>query len=206
MGPAAVHVIDDLERAAAILHPLRLRILRDLAQPESAAGLARRIGLPRQQLNYHLRQLEEEGLIVPAGERRQRNCTERLFRAVARSYVISPATLGALSVDPAPIRDQVSSAYLLAAASEMLRDVASLRDRADRMGKRVPTLTLQTEVRFAAPETQRAFAEELSAELARLVARYHDEATPGGRRFRVVLGAYPSPVEPAAVPERRSHE
>jgi len=194
VGPvAAVHVIEDPDRAAAVLHPLRLRILRELAEPDSATGLARRLGLPRQQLNYHLRQLEAGGMVAPAGERRKRNCTERLLRAVARSYLISPATLGRLAVDPSPIRDRVSSAYLLAAAAEMLRDVGTLRDRADRSGKRVPTLTLQTEVRFASPETQHAFAEQLSGEVARLIAKYHDEHTPGGRRFRMVVGAYPAP-------------
>ena len=58
---AAVHVIDDVARAATVLHPLRLRILAELGRPDSAAGLARRLGLPRQQLNYHLRQLEHQG-------------------------------------------------------------------------------------------------------------------------------------------------
>ena len=52
----AVHVIDGGGAATAALHPLRLEILRELAEPESAAGLARRIGMPRQQVNYHIRQ------------------------------------------------------------------------------------------------------------------------------------------------------
>ena len=35
----------------------------------SAAGLAKRIGIPRQKLNYHIRQLEKQGLVEEVGER-----------------------------------------------------------------------------------------------------------------------------------------
>ena len=90
----AVHVIDEGGPATSALHPLRREILSELTEPESAAGLARRIGVPRQQVNYHIRQLEEQGLVKLVGERRVRNCIERLVQAVGRSYMISPAALG----------------------------------------------------------------------------------------------------------------
>ncbi len=194
---AAVHVIEDGDRAASALHPLRLKILAELAEPDSAAGLARRLGIPRQKLNYHVRKLEEQGLVEPMGERKVRNCTERLVRAVARSYLISPATLGALAVDPASIRDQASSAYLVAVAARVIREVAEQRARADGVGKRLPTLTLQADVRFASPKEQNAFATELSQELGRLIAKYHCEDNPDGRVFRVMAGSYPAPTEDA---------
>ena len=64
-----------------------------------------------------MRQLEEQGLVESVGERKMRNCTERLVRAVSRSYLISPNTLGDLAVDSASIRDRASSAYLVAVAA-----------------------------------------------------------------------------------------
>jgi DNA-binding transcriptional ArsR family regulator len=195
---APIHVIDDPARAAGMLHPLRLRILRELAEPDSAAGLARRIKLPRQQLNYHLRQLEADGLLEVVGERRRRNFTERLLRTVARSYVISPATLGALAADPAQIQDQLSSAYLVATAARTLADVAALQERATRAGKRLPTLTLHADIRFASAQRQQAFADELTRVVAHLVSKYHDDRAPGGRRFRFVAGAYPAPPDGGA--------
>ena len=200
---AAVHVIEDGDRAVSALHPLRLKILEELAEPDSAAGLARRLGLPRQKLNYHVRQLEDQGLVESVGERKVRNCTERLVRAVARSYLISPATLGGLAVDPAAIPDRASSAYLVAVAAQVIQEVAEQRDRAHGARKRLPTLTLQTEVRFASPETQNAFATELSQTLARLISKYHDEDEPDGRRFRVMVGAYPAPAESATASDPR---
>lgn len=194
MGATSVHVIGDVHRAATVLHPLRLRILGELGEPESAAGLARRIGIPRQLVNYHLRQLESDGLVELAGERRKRNCTERLVRAVARSYVISPAALGRLSVDPEQVPDRASSAYLVAVAARLIADLADQRTAAERAGKQLATLTMEAEVRFASPAAQRGFVEELTNVVAALVARYNDDAVPNGRRFRFIVGGHPAPA------------
>ena len=90
---AALQVVHHAGAAASLLHPTRLRILRALEQPDSAAGLSRRLGVPRQKLNYHLRLLEDDGLVELVEERKKRNCTERVMRAVARSYLISPAAV-----------------------------------------------------------------------------------------------------------------
>jgi DNA-binding transcriptional ArsR family regulator len=201
MGPAALHVIEDAATAATALHPLRQRILAELDRPDSATGLSRRLGIPRQQLNYHVRQLEEDGLVEVVAERRRRNCTERVMRTVARSYVISPSALGPLGADPERVADRASSAYLVAVASRAIGEIATLRDGAERAGKRLPTLTLQAEVRFANARAQHAFAEELSAEVARLVSRYHDETAPGGRRFRFFAGVHPAPLQDLPTPE-----
>jgi DNA-binding transcriptional ArsR family regulator len=184
MGAAAsLHMIGDLKRAAAMLHPLRLRILSELEAADSAAGLAKRLGMPRQKLNYHIRQLEKQGLVEEVG-----------VRAVARSYLISPTALGPLAADPERVRDRTSSSYLVAVAARVIAEVADLRERARKSRKKLPTLTLQAEVRFASPESQHAFAAELSREVSRIVAKYHDEAAPSGRRFRLVAGAYPVPL------------
>ena len=74
----------------------------------------------------------------------------------------------------------------------MIRDLASLWLRARRAGKRVATLTLETEIRFATAEARSAFAEELTASIAQLAAKYHHEGAEGGRRFRLIAAAYPA--------------
>ena len=58
-----VEVIEDAEAAAAALDPVRARLLAELAVPASAAGLAARVGITRQKVNYHLRTLEAHGLV-----------------------------------------------------------------------------------------------------------------------------------------------
>ena len=194
----AVHVIDGGGAATAALHPLRLEILRELAQPESAAGLARRIGIPRQQVNYHIRQLEGQGLVKLVGERRVRNCIERLVQAVGRSYVISPAALGGLAADPARIEDEGSAAYLVAVASQIVEEVAGLQHRPGPADKEVRTLALRADIRFRSQQAQNAFAAELTEEVARLVAKYHVARASRGRLFRVLASAYPVPRDDKA--------
>jgi len=206
MGAAPVHVIDEAERAASVLHPLRLRLLGELAEPESASGLARRLDVPRQLVNYHLRQLERDGLVETVGERRKRNCTERLVKAVARSYLINPVAFGPLAAHTDHVSDHASSAYLVAVAARLISELAEQRVAAERAGKRLATMTLETEVRFATPAAQAAFAEELTQSVAALVAKYHDETTPGGRRFRFVVGGHPTPSAARAAKSRAAAE
>ncbi len=169
-----------------------MRLLELLQKPQSASAVARRTGAPRQQVNYHLRELEKAGLVELVDEQRRGNCVERVLRATARRYVISPEVLGAIGEDPAAVRDRFSSTSLVAAAARTIHDLANLREAADAAGMRLATLTLEGEVCFASVTDRNAFAKELSEALARLIVKYHDGNAPGGRRFRVTLGAYPA--------------
>jgi DNA-binding transcriptional ArsR family regulator len=190
----ALDVIREREAAATLLQPLRQQILEGLRQPESASGIARRLGLPRQKVNYHLRELEKGGFVELVEERRRGNCTERVVRATARSYLISPEALGALGSDPEKIQDRFSAAYLVATAGQAVREVGEMQGRAAQAGKRLATLTLASEVRFASADKRNAFTEELAMALAGLAAKYHDEGAPEGRRFRFFVGGYPAPA------------
>jgi DNA-binding transcriptional ArsR family regulator len=149
--------------------------------------------MTRQRANYHLRELERAGLVELVEERRKGNCTERVLRASARSYLISPEVLGAVGRAPAAeaVQDRFSAAYLITAVARALRDVALLRHRADRAGKPLATLALETDITFASAADRAAFAEELSGTLAALAAKYHRDQ-PGGRSFRFVIGGYPA--------------
>ncbi len=189
----ALSVIHDPRRAATLLDPLRLRLLERLSKPNSASGLARQLRLPRQKVNYHLRELEKAKLVELVEERRKGNCIERVVRATAVSYVIDPAALGKLAADPANVRDHFSSAYLVAVSARAIREVAALRAGAEKAGKKLATMTLETEVRFASAEARNAFAEELANSVADLTTKYHDEKSPGGRRFQFFVGGYPKP-------------
>lgn len=191
--PSRLAVVRDRARAASLMDPMRVALLERLAEPGSSSSLARGLGLPRQRVNYHLRELEKAGFVELVEERRRGNCVERLVKATARSYLISPEVLGALGRTPAEQQDRFSASYLMAAAGRLLHDLAGHAAAASAARKRVATLTLETELRFAAAEDRTAFAEELSTLLARLVAKYHDAKTPGGRTFRLVVGAYPAP-------------
>jgi predicted ArsR family transcriptional regulator len=59
------------DAAIASLDPIRSRLLAELAVPSSATALGNRLGLPRQKVNYHLRTLEQPGLIELPEERKR---------------------------------------------------------------------------------------------------------------------------------------
>ncbi|MBL8177344.1 MAG: helix-turn-helix transcriptional regulator [Bryobacterales bacterium] len=191
-SPASLQLIQNPAAAAALLSPARLRILELLESPDSASGLARRLSLPRQQVNYHLRELEREGFVELYEERRKGNCVERVVRAKARSYLLSPLVLGNLAANPDHIADKFSAAYLLAQSARTIRDLSVLSARAQRQNKRIATFSLQVDVRFASAAHRHAFAEELTNAVAALVTRYHDEHADGGRTFRFLVGAHPA--------------
>jgi DNA-binding transcriptional ArsR family regulator len=188
----AVQVIQSAAAAEKLLKPERLRMLEMLAEPDSATGLAKRLKLPRQTVNYHLRELEQEGFVELVEKRLKGNCLERVVRATARSYVISPVALGALGLEASDVRDQFSAGYLVSAAARAIRDVSILRQRADKAGKKLATLTLETEVRFADAKARQEFTEELLNLVAGLAIKYHNDEVEGGRKFRLLLGSYPT--------------
>jgi DNA-binding transcriptional ArsR family regulator len=188
-------VIDDPASANVALDPVRSRLLSELRTPVSAATLAGRIGLPRQKVNYHLRTLEAHGLVRVDSEKRWGGLTERRLVATASSYVVSPGALGPVAADPARGMDRLSASYLVALAARVIREVGQLLRKSEELNKRLATLSIDTEVRFRSAEDRAAFTSDLTAAVAALVSRYHDESAPGGRRHRLMIGAYPTPGE-----------
>ena len=104
----------DPARAAEILHPLRLEILRLAGEPISASELAPRLKLSRQRVNYHVRRLASGGFLRRAGQRRRRNMIEQRYVASARAFLLSPDLLGSVGADWRRMKDTASPAHLLA--------------------------------------------------------------------------------------------
>ena len=128
-----------------------------------------------------------------AEERKWGGLTERLLVATAASYVVSPSALGPVAVDPNRDVDRLSASYLIVLGARVVREVGDLVRRANEAGKRLATLSADTEVRFRSPADRAAFSRELTAAIATLVSKYHDESAPDGRAHRVVVVAHPLP-------------
>ncbi|MCC7052979.1 MAG: helix-turn-helix transcriptional regulator [Gemmatimonadaceae bacterium] len=190
-----IQVIDSPAAATAALEPIRSRLLSEMAEPASAATLASRVGLTRQKVNYHLRALEAHGLVRLAGERKWGGLTERLVVATAASYVVSPGALGPIAADPGRTVDRLSASYLIALGARVVREVGDLVRRATDTGKRLATLSVDTEIRFRSPAERADFSRELTEAIATLVSKYHDGSAPGGRAHRLVILAHPLPQQ-----------
>jgi biotin operon repressor len=203
-----VQVVTDSSQLATLLSPVRMRVLEGMTEPQSATTLAPRLGMSRQKLNYHLRELEREGFLEVVEHRQRRGCIERVMKVTSRAFVVNPALLGSLAVDPEQVRDRFSSGYLLAAATRLMGDVSLLRERAAAVNQKLATFTMETDIRFASPAAFRSFTEELAGALGTLAAKYDRPSAKLSRRFRVAVGSYPAvtktPREAAA--EATTHQ
>ena len=195
--PHEVEVIEDPAAAAVALEPGRGEMLAALVEPASAASLAQRLGRPRQKVNYHLRALERHGLVREVETRKWGGLTERRLCATARSYLVSPLALGPLATDPERTEDRLSASYLLALVARVIREVGGLLHRARRSGKRLATLSIDTEIAFRSAADRAAFSRELVEGIAALAARYHAPDAEGARRHRLVVVAHPSAAPPS---------
>lgn len=178
-------LVDDPSRVRLALSPLRRRILAELREPGSATEVAARIGETRQKVNYHLRLLEEAGLVEVVEMRQRRGCTERILRADA-DLVVDPALLG--PADRIAERDRHAADHLVATAADTVRDVTRMRTAAAARGERLLTFTLETALTFARPADVHRFTDELAAAVHEVAHRFD---SPTGVRYRVVVGGHP---------------
>jgi len=191
-----VSTIEDPAAAEASLDPLRRQILADLIEPGSASSIAARLGFPRQKVNYHLKVLEQHGLVELVAERRRGNFTERILQATSASYVISPGTLGRLQPDPGRAPDRLSARWLLALASRLVRDVGTLLAGAQKARRPLATFAIDGQIRFASAADRAAFTKELASVVTELAAKHHTDQQPEtagtGKLNRLVIALHPA--------------
>ena len=183
--------------AAAMADAGRRGLLQALAeQPDSATGLAVRLGDSRQRINYHLKALAEADLVELAEERPRRGLTEKIYRPVGRRFALDPGLLGSLDAgETLPAAgDRWAASYAVALASRTTREIVGARDRATRDGKRLAVGSMDVTVRLASPRAMEAFVDDLARAVAEIVAR-HDDTGSGSRPFRLTLCTHPAPGE-----------
>lgn len=184
----AVVLLRDPTTVATAATASRRALLAGLDRPDSATGLARRLGAPRQRVNYHLRELERLGLVELVEERPRRGLVERVVRRAAAVVLVEPGVLGAGQL---PARDRSGALGAIAAAAEVVRDVTGAAAAAADRGQRLVTTTLDTRVRLASPAAAQAFLDDLAV----LCARYDQGGGGRGLRFRIVSVLTPEPPE-----------
>jgi len=189
-SPTVGHVVDADQAADLLRHPLRIAVLEQADAPRSATAIAARLGFPRQQINYHVQRLRAAGFLRPAGRRRRRGLVEQRFVATARRYLLAPNLLGALGATPQDIADPLSAAYLITLASRLHDEVAQAAGEAALEHKRLATMALSTEIRFATAAQRRRFLKALQRGVADLVSR---RGTSAGRLYRLTVGCHPMP-------------
>src|SRR5688500_16607857 len=92
-------VIEDPAALKAISDPMRLRLLELLTgEPRTVKYLAKVVGVRPNRLYYHVRMLEEHGLVQVTGTRLVSGIVERHYQATARSFVVGPSLAAGVGV------------------------------------------------------------------------------------------------------------
>jgi DNA-binding transcriptional ArsR family regulator len=191
MPTRELHLVDEPQAAAALASPVRRELLARLVEPGSASTLARELGVPRQRVAYHVKALEQVGLVRLVREEQRRGCTERIVQSTARQYAPAPSIFGRAGLSLRKVRDRFSSSYLVAEAAQVAHEVSAAQAAAAAAGRTLPTLTLSADITFPSPERRTEFAEELMRCVAALASKYHDASAPRGGQHRLFVGAYP---------------
>lgn len=185
-------ILDDSVAIAAATHPVRAAILDAMREPTTAATAARAVGQSRQNVAYHVRELEKVGLLRHIGQRQNGNFLEQVYETVAHTFVVSPtATWGDPDARAGAMADQLSLGELFRAGERLQRDSATLLDRAAFYGEEIPSASVTTEIRFATDEARATFLRDHLEALAAL-ARKHGSRR--GTPYRLVVATYPDPV------------
>lgn len=187
-----LEVIEDPRAAAAVLDPMRHRLLGELREPASASMLPNRLEIPRQKITYHLNQLAELGLVNEVELRHRGIMTERLMQATAASYVISPKSIAALPPVPKALKGEFSATWLLALAARTIREIGSLILGARIAGKSFGTFSIDVDLVFANARDRAGFSRDLGLAVAELTAKYHDMNSTSGRAHRLVIALHPT--------------
>lgn len=186
--PAPILTITEPERLQALCHPTRVEILEVLREPASAAAVGRRIGQTRQRVNYHLKALEEAGLVERVGTRQNGNFTETLYRSVARAFVVAPSVAWSDPRRLDVLKSQHSLQTLVSIGERLQRDAVVLLDRATFEGAEVPSAAVSAELRFADEASRAAFLREYLEATRALVEKYESKE---GDAYRVTLAVHP---------------
>jgi DNA-binding transcriptional ArsR family regulator len=178
--------IDSVETLKVFGDPLRLRLLILLDRPHTAKEAAAELGVPVTRLYYHLRLLEDRGLVRVVQRRKVSGIEQRTYQSVARGWTIAPE-VAAGSLESAG----VLAALLNVVHAELAFALHENPDTPIGDGKSpLPLLGLN---RLALSPHQ---VEELTGRLRQLLEEYacDEPVAPAGTRLHhVFVAGYPLP-------------
>src|SRR5699024_11922669 len=83
-----VLILTKLDQLKALSEEDRVKILHLLIEkPYYGQQLSQLLDVPRPKIHYHIKDLEKNELIHLVSESKKRNMTEKLYKAVARSFI-----------------------------------------------------------------------------------------------------------------------
>ena len=188
MAGSRVEVLDNADQIAALAHPTRLAVLDALRSPNTAAGVARALGLSRQAVNYHVKALLDAGLIRLAEERRKGNFIEQVYESVAGAFVVSPRVAWSGGRRVEALARELPLEHLVKLGEALQRDAIELLDRAAFDDEDIPCASVDATVHFPDEAARAAFVDEYLTAVRTLAKKYGARQ---GDVYRVAVAVYP---------------
>jgi DNA-binding transcriptional ArsR family regulator len=189
--------IEDVDQAAALLKPQRIEMLKLMDHPRTCLELGKIFGETPQKINYHIKALQNAGLVEQVSERRVRGTVEGSYQARARSYWLASDLVGQIG-GAAIAQDQASLRHLLSLTEEVRSDIGHL---AQQIGREIPSLGVSLHVELDNESRRADFMADVQ-QMAQILARKYGATTGGDgdgdgdaqlsrSLFRLVLACYP---------------
>lgn len=178
-------VVLDSRTMRALAHPMRTRMVSLLRKhgPQTATGLAQRLGVNSGATSYHLRELAKAGLVTE--DKARGNARDRWWRAAHRTTYFREEALFEQEPD-------ASASYLRAVAQQYAENIFRAIDQLDTLPKTWRRAGTLSDYDFHLTAKQ---LEQLLGELEGVLAKYRTEPDAPRRR-----GARPVVVQLQAFP------
>lgn len=187
-----VHYVEKAEHAEALMKPLRLELIKCLADPKSCPELAQTFNESTQKIYYHIKILERAGLIEKVEERKVRGILEGLYQAKAMTYWLSPHLVGPAENKHSE-RDKLSLGFLLNLAEELQEDIGVLSTSSLR---EIPSLGLLAEIELGDAKLKSEFLSEIQELFKSLATKYGksnktSKSNQDTETYKLKLACYP---------------
>lgn len=187
LAPAAERLVADVETLKALSDPLRLRILETMVQAADESWtvkrIARALGVGPTKLYHHIRILEDNDLIRPAGQQLVRGIVETSYRIAQLQLRFDPRLLSTGAAEVRASTEQTMMTLFDVARHDLLRASAAGLLALDEADDPKRMFMLRRSLLRTSPER----GAELRQRLTALLAEYHDD--PAGE---VTLGLFVS--------------
>jgi DNA-binding transcriptional ArsR family regulator len=196
--PDAEFIVNDLETLKVLADPLRLQII-ELMTPaaRTVKQIAAELNLPPTKLYYHIKQLEERGLIRVVDTRIVSGILEKQYQAAALSYRVNKALFSLTAQAGKEGLNVMLTGFFEDTKEDIQQSVEAVvidvSAQADDEKAMYRSLLIARNTLYMTPEQAEDFYRRLRA-LVREYLRDEDQATPGNpdeRAYGLMFALYP---------------